>query len=376
MSRFTDYRVTAPVYTSPSRLPAIAWDKIGAQAPQPISSSYAGANAPLPKVDVVVITWTDAEWAAMDHVFLNGAQAGSSDSSTLVHKWLLFSNDAPPASRDGGPLWGYYQLIEVGGSGASGTWVLLVKSDAHLAHPPWLSGLSDLIKVILQQAAPTLILSIGTAGGASDEQRLGDVVVTNASTIVLHDADNKAAWATFPYGSGTITGDWFPNLSMATKVQDSLFYPLNTIVTQTALSSLLAETKRGPKREDQELQPYALNDLLNGALNPENLGAPVIHNEQGVPLLTTDYYYIADGNTNYAALEMDDAVISAVVKEAGKRFLSVRNISDTLVPTTGAQGQSIVPDARDAWSSAVYDAYGLYTSFNGALAAWGVIAGL
>jgi hypothetical protein len=164
MSRFTDFRLHAPVQTLPATLPGINWGAIHHQAPAPVPVDYRGPSANLPQADAVVFTWTDAEWSALDHVFLHGDAGGSRQSTTLHHKWLLFSDSAPPSSKMGGELWGYYQLVEIEGKGSARRRVLLVKSDAHLAHPPWLAGLSDLVNVVIRDVHPQWIYSAGTAG--------------------------------------------------------------------------------------------------------------------------------------------------------------------------------------------------------------------
>jgi hypothetical protein len=367
MSRFTDFRVQAPVSTMPSVLPPIDWASIGVQAPAPVTVNYQGPAAPLPAADIVMFTWTDAEWSAMDHVFLHGALQGQSESTTLIHKWLQYSKSAPVGDSQGGKLWGYYQLIDIQGQSGAKTRVLLMKSDSHLAHPPWINGLESMVKAVVTDANPKQIYSIGTAGGASINQHLGDVAITNGGTLELHIKDNTPSGL----NGRTFTSNWFPDLSLIPKAQQ-LFVPLNKFATQSSLASVLAAAKNG--KDGKLLAPFSLTDLLNAALDPANLGSPKAVNFKGTPLLTTDFYFIAPGNTNYAALEMDDAVIGFAATQANVNFVFVRNISDTLVPAQTPANQLIPSEARQAWSSAVYDAYGLYTSFNGALAAWAAIA--
>jgi nucleoside phosphorylase len=370
MSRFTDFRVLEPVNTASSVLPPVAWASIGAQAPAPMTVNYEGPDAPLPAADVVMFTWTDSEWSAMDHVFLHSSTQGANQSTELIHKWLQYSKSAPSGSGEGGQLWGYYQLVDVqGGSGAKR--VLLLKSDSHLAHPPWITGLQDMVKAVVADAKPQQIYSIGTAGGASVNQNLGDVAITNGGKLDLQLEENT------PSGlSGkTYTSSWFPNLSLMPKAQQ-LFFPLNKIVTQANLASVLEKAKKSKEDGAQQLEPFSLNDLLNAPLDPANLGSPKAVSFHSSPLLTTDFYFIAAGNTDYAALEMDDAVIGYAATQANVDFVFVRNISDTLVPAKTPSNQPIPADARQAWSSAVYNAFGMFTSLNSAIAAWATIAAM
>lgn len=369
MSRFTDFRVQSPVGKPVSDLPPIDWTSIGAQAPVPVNVSYQGRNAPLPAADIVMFTWTDSEWSAMDHVFLHSSVQGQTESTALTHEWLQYSKSAPSGSSEGGPLWGYYRLVTIHGTSGPKR-VLLMKSNTHLAHPPWINGLENMVKAVVADAKPKQIYSIGTAGGANVGQHLGDVAITNAGTLKLQVKDNT------PSGlSGkTFTSNWFPDLSLIPKAQQ-LFFPLSKVATEANLAGVLAATKNGKKEGDEQLKPFSLSELMNAALDPANLGSPKAVDFKGTPLYTTDFYFIADGNSNYAALEMDDAVIGYAAEQAQTPdFVFVRNISDTLVPAQTPANQAIPAEARQAWSSAVYDHYGLYTSFNGAIAAWATIA--
>jgi len=369
MSRFSDFRIQAPVRTMPSALPPINWASIGAQAPVPVTVKYQGPKAPLPPADIVMFTWTSAEWSAMDHVFLHGSIQGETESTELTHKWLQYSKSAPSGPAEGGKLWGFYQLVDIQGAGGKSHRVLLMKADAHLAHPPWIAGLENMVKAVVADAKPTQIYSIGTAGGASVNQHLGDVAITNGGTLKLQMPDNTPSGL----NGQTFTSSWFPNWSLMAKAQ-RLFYKLSKVATQAGLESALDAAKRGKHQGAKQLASFSLSDLVNPAIDPANLGSPKVVNFKGTPLLTTDYYFIAPGEQPYAALEMDDAVVGYAAQKAKVDYVFVRNISDTLVPAQTPAKKSIPAQARDAWSSQVYETYGGFTSFNGALAAWAAIA--
>ena len=115
-----------------------------------------------------------------------------------------------------------------------------------------------------------------------------------------------------------------------------------------------------------------LNDLLNEALRPEELTKPKIEVLKDVPLLTTDFYYIAVGDhaDAYSFLEMDDAVVGREANKLGVRFACIRNISDPVVPARTHKGDPISDVIRADWSGLIYTSCGLFTSYNGALATW------
>lgn len=371
MSRYSDFRVQTPVRTMPSLLPTVNWSSIGAQPPAPVPVDYQGPTAPLPAADIVMFTWTDSEWSAMDHVFLHSTSAGDNQSTELIHKWLLYSKNAPTGSTPGGYLWGYYQLVDIAGAGgrAKKTRVLLFKADAHLSHSPWLAGLVQMVQTIAADAKPSQIWSIGTAGGASLTENLGDVAITNSGKLQLELQENLQSGL----NGNTYTSKAFPSWDLIASAQ-KLMMPLSQVATWSDLEKVLDEAKRSKDQGASSLKPFSLSDLINPPIDPQNLGSPKVINFANKPLLTTDYYYIAESASSYAALEMDDAVIGYAAQQAGAGYVFVRNISDTLVPTETPSHTTIPDDAREAWSSAIYNAFGVYTSFNGALAAWAAIA--
>jgi Phosphorylase superfamily len=366
MSRLTDVRAVLPHYQLPA-LPAVDWASIGHTGPQPVQVDYQGPEAPLPAADVAVLTWTSAEWSAFDQVFMTSDDAHVNSSWSLERSWHLYSKDAGAAASVA-PLWGYYQLVDVAGAGGKTVRALLFKCDSHLAHPPWIDGLVQMIEHILADASPKWIYSIGTAGGSRLNTRLGDVVVTNAGHIELKKPENAGV----PIGGQTFTGGAFPATGLFDAVRP-LFFDLRTVVTPGALASAIDQVHY----QVPDSSGLDVPDMLNAALAPDNLYPSEAVPMPGTPLLTTDYYYIASGADadQWAVLEMDDAVIAYVAGKHGTSYVFVRNISDPVVPTQTASGTPIPDDARDSWSSQIYQGFGLFTSFNGALTTWAAIAG-
>jgi nucleoside phosphorylase len=67
---------------------------------------------------------------------------------------------------------------------------------------------------------------------------------------------------------------------------------------------------------------------------------------------------------------MDDAIVAMACKAQNQPFGILRNISDPVM-------NAGLPEAvQKSWSYLVYTAYGLYTSYNGALSAWASLAGM
>jgi nucleoside phosphorylase len=368
MSRYSDTVSRGGVRTFPPLLPDIEWAKVaGPSSPSQVSFKYSDGASPLPKADIVVMTWTEAEWLALDHVFIQNSTTQAGSSETFEKQWYLFNRGSPASVSPSMKLWGFYQLVQIKGAGGKTFRVLLFKSDAHLAHPPFISALEAMVTIIVKEAEPSRIYSIGTAGGANNTQRLGDVAISNSAKLQLTMKAND----TVAYNGETFTcKTWFPATGLLAATASKLFLSLGAIASLAELGDMLTQLHAKYKQS----APFTLDDLLNSALNPSNLAKAAALPLEGVPVLTTDSYYIAPGNTAYAALEMDDAVIAYAAGKQKVEFAFVRNISDPMVPAATAAGAKIPTEVREDWSGAIYSHFGLYSSFNGALATWATIA--
>ena len=360
-------------------LPAIDWKRVGREAPGRTDVEYKGPEAPLPKADIVVITWTSAEWSALDHIFVNSDSSRYHSDRSFEKHWLQYSREAPKVGFS--PLWGYYRLTKIKNAKGKELTVLLFKSSSHLAHPPCIQGLEKMMGHIIDDVKPDRIYTIGTAGGSSLAENLGDTCVTNSGHMKLWTEGDSSHPPGCPdnaknvdYNNKTITcKDWFPNMDLVPQVEKQLLFPMSNVVTNQELVYLLYELHQAdPKSAD-----VGLEDLVNAPLTPSNLHSPRGLNKKDIPLLTTDYYYIATGDdaAEYCVLEMDDTVIGHACAEKKVDFAFVRNISDPLVPAKTASGKEISNSIRGDWSGSIYKNFGLYTASNGALITWATIAG-
>jgi hypothetical protein len=368
VSRLTDVARTPQVQLL--ALPPVDWSKLGLAGPKSVTVDYKGPTDPLPKADVAVVTWTSAEWSALDHVFIGSDGTSVRGSDTLSAHWYEYTANVGNYQTDypASPLWGYYQLVDCTTAAGKTVRVLLFKADAHLAHPPWIDGLVAMTNEVLSCGCEW-IYSIGTAGGTVLAEQLGDVTVTNAAEILLKCPDN----ANGPLKSGaSVTGTTFPGKTVLDKVPP-LLYDMSQSVSEHSLEGLFTDLKKSVP----DIGNVTLADLVNDAIDPSKLGEPHVFATAGKPLLSTDYYYIGEGDdaAKYVALEMDDAVIGYAAEQAGKSFAFVRNISDTLVPDTQADGTAIPYEVRKGWSGELYKKYGLYTAYNGAIVTAAAIVG-
>ena len=332
-------------------LPVVDYAAAGGSAPVVAATPSGG----LPKASAVVITWAEAEWAAMQQVFCQGGTTMpySDRSRGNWPGWQTYAQDLPKGAPSGWTEWGSYRLVEIAARP-----VLLFKSNTHLDYPG-ASTLELLIQRLIAEVAPTLILSIGTAGGANTGDHIGSVRAVSAGTL---------------YATGKPAADW-PDYSngwtATTAILDAtgfgrLLLPIPT--TQADLETLAAGFN------SQYKTGYTLSQLDPDGLNLGD-AVPQVHDQTGgaTSLLTTSTFVVgstAGDYQSYAAIEMDDALIGEVCAGAGVAFGFIRNISDPV------QNAALPAKAQGNWGSVVYDAYGFYTSYNGAVAAWAVLAAL
>ena len=330
-------------------LPAVNYGLVGKQAPSLLSTQ----SGQLPKASAVVMTWASAEWAALEQVFCGGGSAMpySERSRGTWAGWEKYSANLPSDRPSGWSYWGYYRTVEI-----NGKVVLLFKSNTHLDWPG-ATFLTALVKLIIAEAKPGLILSIGTAGGTKPQDHIGTVRAVSAGTL-FETGKPAPNWPEYKNG-------WTPNgATLGNAKFGQLLFPVPTKVGD--LQALCSQFN----------QRYH-TDYTLAQLNPNglNLGDPVpqIDNQTGggASLLTASTFVVgttAGTYQSYAAIEMDDAVVGEACAGSGTAFGFVRNLSDP------AQNAALPAKVQGNWGGAVYDEYGFYTSYNGAVAAWAMLA--
>lgn len=332
-------------------VPPVDWSAVDAEAPEPQKIK----PDTLPEADAVVITWAEAEWAALEHVFLESDRplAYYERSNSHWPGWEKYDKDMPyyrGQDYEDWNYWGYYQLVEVGSRK-----VLLFKSNTHLDWPGK-RYLEDLIRRLAKTVKPKLILSIGTAGGARTEDHVGAVNVVNSGT--LYDAHTPPdRWPNY-------RSSYKPDWSTVEKCGfEKLVFPVPADKDRLELLTQEFNSYYGTQYKLSDLDPEGLNLATD---------EPAVSNlvPYRVPLLTTSTFVVGtdDGKfQDFACIEMDDAVIGKVCKEEKVGFGFVRNISD---PVQSAQ---LPTETQGDWGSAVYDVFGMYTSYNGAVVAWAML---
>jgi nucleoside phosphorylase len=341
-----------PKITGLPALPVVDFAKVGKQPPK-VLPSPTGA---LPKADTVVITWTDSEWAALQHVFCAGGSAMPYSESTRSAwpGWQKYAANLPSSRPKGWDYWGLYQLVAINGKN-----VLLFKSNTHLDYPGE-ATLVALIKLLISDVQPRLILSAGTAGGAKPTDHIGTVRAVSAGT--LYDAHDKPSnWT--EYKNGWTAGNTVLNNAKFKQ----LLFPVPTKLSD--LNKLRSQFNAYYQKDYGNLSMAQLDPKKLNIADP----SPKIFNQTGGndSLLTASTFIVATIAGNYqefTVVEMDDTIIGEACKGTGVGFGFIRNLSDP------AQNGALPTKAPGSWGSAVYDVYGFYTAYNGALATWAMLA--
>jgi hypothetical protein len=337
-----------------------------APLPQPIDPPP-DPSAPLPKADVVVITWTVDENDALADVLTPGQSRAKwyrYDRNFAAHYAPLIRNGAPAQNAQ---RLGSYFPTKVGSLD-----VLCMKSELHLNQDGMKTGVGtatlpvkDLFAQIVAEVHPDVVLTIGTAGSVFAGFQLGDVVVTRAAKFrVASEFRNEA------FNGVTFKSDWEIPTSQ-----------LDTAVTlMQKFSPQLVEPPFGPPTK---AYPFT-GPLLQAPPNQ-----PDIKLEQGGrdmpefhPILTTDFFEYGT-STNHldqegAAVEMGDAALGLMISEmttTPPKWAVVRNMSDPQI-NGDLPSKEFHVNMQTQWAVAYYLGYGYWTSVTGALAAWGILAGL
>jgi nucleoside phosphorylase len=319
----------------PGALAPIPWPE--GLAPNAVAST-SGPDA-MPKADVLLVTWTAAEFQALADVLTPGCPSigwthYTKDWSAYVPQ-LTDQSPAKEARR-----LGEYAVSQIGTKHA-----LCFHSQLHLATDGLEPPIVQLWQQIIGEVEPTLVITTGTAGGIGTTTCLGDVFVVHSAKFNCTKDFKDKPWAQQRF-EGPVTPASSGASNYLTKAQKTL------------------------------VPPNA------GRLKPEAPRNP--HICQGGDVETVDYFGFADTDDSYGIVkndprahteEMDDATLplalSLMSSSQHTPWLSIRNASDPEVPSSIGD-----LEAQKQWASQIYEKYGYWTTVGSAIACWAVIAEL
>src|SRR5882762_3730012 len=318
--------------TGLSRFTDIAWPK--GLAPKTGPKPKGTGKGPLPRADVLVVTWTVDEGHALSRVLTPGKDSRN-DYVTYTHNFTTISKKM----RRGCPALqakrlGAYWTTTIGAKS-----VVVFKSDSHMSQDgPQLPNI-DVWRQIIQEVQPTLVITTGTAGGIGKEFEVGDVIV---SPIVRFDCTAKFKKQPFAQAHYTSSA-------------------ANAAHFGTARSLFKANAGQLPKDNPR---PPKIVRVPRSAL--------------GASVVTTDFFGFDTSDNHYKlqglgdVSEMGDAVLGLVATELGAnapRWLAIRNVSD---PQIKADGLTLKQQA--ALAAQIYKGFGRWSSVCSAIACWATVA--
>jgi hypothetical protein len=335
-----------------------------APRPKPLDPAPS-PDVPLPAADVVVVTWTVAEFNALADVLTPGY------SRTAWYRYRRgFEEHYLPLIRQGAPALksrrlGSYFVTQIGRQT-----VLCFKSELHLNQDGIATGdgtatlpVKDLFRQIIEEAQPAVVLTVGTSGGVSIDQNLGDVVVTRAAKFRC-----QSEFRNEPWNNKTYTSNW--------ELPTTWFVKAEELMRRYA--GELVEPAFGPptKRYGFEGSLLRSEPANIPSIHLDGRDLPAFH-----PVLTTDFFEFGTSTNALdregSAVEMGDAVLGLLCAElpVPPRWAIVRNISDPQINADLPTEPSKM-NMQTHWAVWYYSVYGYWTSVTGALATWAIIAGL
>ncbi len=347
-----------------TRLPrAIPFPEGLVPCPQPIVPAP-DPSAPLPHADVVVITWTVDENDALADVLTPGF------TRAHWHRYSRnFASHYAPLIRAGAPAQfaqrlGSYLPTKIGSVN-----VLAMKSELHLNQDGIATGVGtatlpvkDFFAQIIDEVTPKVILTIGTSGSVFTDFQLGDVVVSRAARFRC-----ASEFRNETFNHQTFTSDW--------EIPTAHFEAAQGLMSP--FSADLAEPPFVPPTVAYHYHGSQIHTDPNiPDIKLDGRDFPAFH-----PILTTDYFEYGTSTNGLqnegCAVEMGDAVLGLLASEmaAPPKWAAVRNMSD---PTINGELPSTEYklNLQTEFAVAYYTAYGYTTSVTGALATWGIIAGM
>lgn len=317
--------------TGLSRYTDVTWPQ--GLAPRTGPTPRGGSDDPLPRADVLMVTWTVDEGHALSRVLTPGKDSRN-DYRPYTHNYAAISLKM----RRGCPAVEAKRLGAYWTTSIGGTSVVVFKSDSHMSQDgPELPNI-DVWQQIIAEVQPKLVLTTGTAGGIGKQFEVGDVVV---SPVVRFDCTSKFKREPFRQAHYASAPPRKKHLAAAR----SLF--------RFNAAQLPRDNTRQPK-----IFSVSPSDLKSSVVTTDFFGFD-----------TSDDHYHLQGLGDVS--EMGDAVLGLVCSKMGTkapRWLAVRNVSDPEIKAEGTLRQ------QAAIAAQIYKGFGRWSSVCSAITCWALIA--
>jgi hypothetical protein len=338
-------------------------------APDPRElDSEPATSAPLPKADVLVVTWTVAEVEALADTLTPGFSRQNWYRYDRFFQERYKNDIRAGAPAQKAKRLGSYFPTRIGNKS-----ILCFKSELHMNQDGKATGtgtatlpVASLFRQMIDEVEPELVITVGTAGATFPDHELGDVMITRGARFRLNRE--------------------FRNEDFNGKLYKSDF---------VIPTSRLAEGREMMKQHEKQLiepdfGPPTTRYLLDGQVPlikaPKNRPDFKIDGtdfDEFLPILTTDFFEFGTSTNGLeqvgCGVEMGDAVLGLVVErmqadgEDVPQWLVIRNASDPQINGT-LPDQPRSRNMQAHWAVWYYETYGYWTSVNSAIAVWAMIA--
>jgi hypothetical protein len=317
--------------TGLTRFTDIPWPK--GLAPKTGNAPSGRAGGPLPRADVLAVTWTVDEGHALSRVLTPGKDSRN-DYRPYTHNFATISKKM----RAGCPAMEAKRLGAYWTTSIGGKRVVVFKSESHMSQDgPGLAN-EDVWRQIIGEVQPKLVLTTGTSGGIGKPWEVGDVVV---SPIVRFDCKSK------------FKNEPFHNAHYSSVASNAKYFAQAKGLFKANAGQLPKDNTRPPK-----IARVAPGALASSVVTTDFFGFD-----------TSDNHYGLQGLGDES--EMGDAVLGLVAKQMGTkapRWLAVRNVSDPQIKAEGTLRQ------QAALAAQIYKGFGRWSSVCSAIVCWALIA--
>ena len=363
-------------------LPAITWPDTLKPVTQSLGSYTPGEKitaAVTAPADVLILLYTELEISALLEVFTQNNTWTPARKQTwypYAHNFANFQSSIAclnynDALKNG--IFGFLYAMKIGNKN-----VVLYKSELHPKQNGSALPFIPVIKQLVGELAPKLVISTGTAGAIGSRLNCGDVAITTAARF--HCQQTYPSFPAIDEMSRQNTA-----LSSAFTLPDGQYlrYAAQHF-TQLSLPGLAQCYNNIHSRPEcaflrQNTQPPA---IFMTNVNP-------VPGPQPMDVVSADFLTVddTDNSEGLQALgimnETDDAfafyAISQLPAAQQPAWVSVRNASEPQIDAgsipAGTPASQIIKTVK-ATAGSIYGVYQYCTTINSAFACWGVVAGL
>jgi hypothetical protein len=328
--------------------------------------------------DVLILLYTDLEISALLDVFTRDSTWSPTRKKTWYgyghnfgqFKGLIHGGD-DNALNSG--ILGFLFPMTIGN-----VRVVLYKTELHPKNNGKDVPFIPVIKQLVGELAPKLVISTGTAGAVGSHLQCGDVIVTSSARLHLRETYSS------PLDKLNTLSQNNTELKNTVTVNDKYVKYAAKNFTKLSLPGLqqcYSKIGRRPEYSFLKKNTKAPSIYVKG-MNP-------VAGPQPMDIVSGDYLTVDDKNNseglqNLGAMnDTDDAFAFFAIGElpSGEqpKWLSIRNASEPQIvvpafPSGTTPGQII--DKLKSVAGAIYGVYQYCTTLNSAFACWGVIAGM